>query len=290
MQESTPENSNTEKVRTLNDAASEYISSSWFSDLSEETKKQYVRFINFFDRRRFNRPIKTFTAKDADGFYMEVRNSTSDRTAQYFVSVWRVIFRYAEINGWVDRNPWSIIRVRGVSSRRTKWSREQVALFVDTAESHGDLILAAFIQLLYDTAQRPTDILEADDWILVDNQWFLRITQNKTGAEVCIPFSERAWVLCGCPQPGTRKTLLGCDLTLNTLRKRFNALKLTANLPTNLQMRDLRRTAITEMGETGSTDDQMQAVSGHKNRETLTIYSVPTTQKTKEVFERRFKE
>ena len=273
---------------TLNDAAIEYLGSSWFSDLAPATKGQYRRYINILDRRRFNKRLHLFRAKDADELYMEVRDGHTLRISQYFVSVWKVIFRYAEINGWVDRNPWDVIKVKGTPARRTTWTREQVATFVETAANIGDVILAAFIQLLYETAQRPTDILEISEWFPLDNQWYVRIIQNKTGAEVVLPISDWAWALCGCPQPGDRDTLIGTTLGLTGIRPRFNHVKKIVGLPKEVQIRDLRRTALTELGELGSTDDEMQAVSGHTDRNTLNVYSVPTVTKAQNAFNRRF--
>ncbi len=50
-----------------------------------------------------------------------------------------------------------------------------------------------------------------------------------------------------------------------------------ASLPSNLQMRDLRRTGATEMAEAGATNAEMRSVTGHKTMDVLSIY-VRTTQ------------
>jgi len=40
---------------------------------------------------------------------------------------------------------------------------------------------------------------------------------------------------------------------------------------------DLRRTCITELGETGASDSELVSVSGHKDRQMLKIYSLTAT-------------
>jgi hypothetical protein len=39
---------------------------------------------------------------------------------------------------------------------------------------------------------------------------------------------------------------------------------------------DLRRSGLTELGEAGATDDELRSVSGHKTREMVAAYVLPT--------------
>ena len=49
-----------------------------------------------------------------------------------------------------------------------------------------------------------------------------------------------------------------------------------AGLPTDLQFRDLRRTAATDMGKHGATDDELRGVTGHRSRGVVAVYVQPT--------------
>jgi len=271
--------------------AQEYLKSSWFKEKSVNTQTQYEYYINMYDGRKLAVLASEFKAVDADNMYQYIKNTKGLRSAEYFVSVWKVVFRYAELNGHVDRNPWTVVRLKGSKPRRQRWTRDQVEAIIKEALSRRDVTLAAFVQLLYDTAQRPSDILTIDLWYKVNNQWYIDLTQNKTGSEVIVPISDTAMDLCGRPEPASRKFLLSFDIkTLNALRRSFNNIKDFLNIPKELQLRDIRRTAITEMSERGATDDEMRTVSGHKDSSMLPVYSVPTILKAQAMFDRRFKE
>lgn len=47
-----------------------------------------------------------------------------------------------------------------------------------------------------------------------------------------------------------------------------------ARFPSYLQIRDLRRTCLSEFGDSGATDDELISASGHATRQMLNVYSV----------------
>jgi hypothetical protein len=58
-------------------------------------------------------------------------------------------------------------------------------------------------------------------------------------------------------------------------RHEFAQLHAAAELPTDLQVRDLRRTAATELGAARATDDEIRAVTGHTSRGIVAVYVRP---------------
>jgi hypothetical protein len=58
-------------------------------------------------------------------------------------------------------------------------------------------------------------------------------------------------------------------------RHEFARIRTEASLPNDLQFRDLRRTALTNAGDNGATDDELRALSGHMSRDVLSVYVVP---------------
>jgi integrase len=57
----------------------------------------------------------------------------------------------------------------------------------------------------------------------------------------------------------------------------FRRLRAIAGLPADLQARDTRRTALTEAGDGGGTDSQLQSLSGHRNRQSVASYVHPSS-------------
>lgn len=62
----------------------------------------------------------------------------------------------------------------------------------------------------------------------------------------------------------------------SAFQHRFADIRLAAGLPFNLRFADFRRTAITDIVESGATDDEARAVSGHKDRNVLARYAPPS--------------
>jgi len=77
--------------------------------------------------------------------------------------------------------------------------------------------------------------------------------------------------------------------TLNEIHKLINEVKEEANLHQELQVRDLRRTAIVEMVEEGVDLVNIMQVSGHQSVQSVRPYLVNTFSGASNALERRFK-
>ena len=67
----------------------------------------------------------------------------------------------------------------------------------------------------------------------------------------------------------------------------FARIRALAELPAELQFRDLRRTAATELGTAGATDDEIRAVTGHRSRNVVAVYVRPDDRMAKAVQRKR---
>jgi hypothetical protein len=106
------------------------------------------------------------------------------------------------------------------------------------------------------------------------------ITQSKRGARVRVPVMQetRRWIE-ETPRTSTRiivSEATGRPFSTFHFGHEFARIRKAAGLPHDLQFRDLRRTALTEAGDSGATDDELRAMSGHTSREVLSVYVVPT--------------
>lgn len=62
---------------------------------------------------------------------------------------------------------------------------------------------------------------------------------------------------------------------------------MAANLPMKLQLRDIRRTVLTDLANHGATDTEIMAYSGHKSRESLMPYVRISTQQARNAANKR---
>lgn len=111
----------------------------------------------------------------------------------------------------------------------------------------------------------------------------------------CVP-SIRRWRLARLPTflppQKVQEVLDSCDRTTPIGLRDFAILMILANahqfrkvvrriadqagIPAGLTFMDLRRSGLTELGEAGATDDEIRSVSGHKTREIVAAYVLPT--------------
>ena len=73
----------------------------------------------------------------------------------------------------------------------------------------------------------------------------------------------------------------------NNVSRIFRKIKVAANLPSRLQLRDIRRTVLTDLANHGATDTEIMAYSGHKSRESLMPYVCINTEQARNAANKR---
>jgi hypothetical protein len=88
-------------------------------------------------------------------------------------------------------------------------------------------------------------------------------------------------------------SLVICELTNQPYNKNnYNVLafdiKREARIPLELQLRDLRRTGLTEAANHDATDSELMSMGGHKRKESLRPYRLNTRQQAENGMRKRF--
>ncbi|WP_158933111.1 tyrosine-type recombinase/integrase [Acidisphaera sp. S103] len=164
----------------------------------------------------------------------------------------------------------------GVRPRKEVWEPEQIERFIE----HAPPRLKVAAGLLFYTAQRPSDVMVMDWGTFVRKDdgklWVDLIDQSKTGELVRVPVHKRLSVILR--DAPTRSGLLvpspkaGDEWEYRNFARAWDgAMKKAGLADLGLQRRDLRRTAMVRMAESGATDAQIAAVSGHSIEQTRRI-------------------
>jgi len=274
------------------EAVEAYTSSTWFLELASKTQNDYLYYLNYAGKL-LPKTIKDVTPLLTDKIYLKVKNAKGERTALYVCSVMRRLWNYLYRMGHVPSVPWAQMGIKNnLKARTTIWDQADVEAVIDKAHSKGLLGLALFVSLAYDTAQRPSDILSLT-WDNIKEDTALSIDQQKTGASVCVPFTDRSKGLLQERRdklPDTKmvvSTKTGLKFHLTNLHKEFIMVRNELGLSQSLQLRDLRRTALTELGNAGATEDEIMAVSGHKSRQVVSVYVKKTDQQAMNAMNKR---
>lgn len=105
------------------------------------------------------------------------------------------------------------------------------------------------------------------------------ITQRKTGTKVAAPVSHEMHAVLNSMSRSAIQAVVaegtGHPYKSSYFSHEFARIRSLAGLPDYLQAPDFRRTAATELGQAGATDDEIRAVTGHKSRGIVAVYVRP---------------
>lgn len=279
----------------------DYLNSRKFThDLAVSTQKSYRAYINELlefeleKKRKFgDLPFKKIKPGHVDVLYEKLRvgKNGQDRLthANAIMRVARLVFNIAS-RKYDFTNPFSNPKMKTTRARRVVWTDEQIALACKTAIEHGRKSLAIAIMLGIETGQRVGDTRSLK-WDCYKDGIFT-FEQSKTGAQMNIPASDVLISLLEDMEiePGREiviheETDKPYDKWL--ISKTFLRVKKWADLPKELQLRDLRRTAITQLGDAGATEDEILSISGHADRSILDVYSQRSKAKAQAAIRKR---
>lgn len=266
-----------------------YRNTQAFIQLAPNTKKSYEEAMNFSLESIGMHNARGIRPRQVDSWYKELCANGKQTKADHTIKILRVIWNVALRAEYVDMNPFMRMKMKAYTPRRVLWTSDQVDLFIEQAESMGHSNVGRLILFCYHLCQRPGDMI-ALTWANYDRDTgLLTFEQQKTKAIVSIPVTDRikGWLdaFYGSHYP-TDKILSG--YTPIEFSHMYCVIRRAAGLPETLQMRDLRRTGITEMIEAGVSDRHIMTVSGHNSPLSIKPYHVNTVPMASDAMEKRF--
>lgn len=277
-----------------------------FKDNSENTKRNYRQIIdrllgwNLGD----GKPFSDVLVEDVDYQYAQkIFQVVEDRVTTNNARVTIIRLRAAWAEGrrlnLATTNPFGDLKIPKGHVRRVMWTPDQVKDMVDFCDANGKISIGTIITICYEWMQRPVDVrlLKWNDFDKVNN--VAEFAQKKTGAEMRIPVTvgiEKRLKLHSkhnsddfiLREEGTLKPYTADRLTkvFSDMRKDSGLLPKVRDkgkkkpdgsyVYTDVRLADLRRSGVTHGSECGCTHDELMAISGHKNINSLMVYSVLT--------------
>jgi len=273
------------------DAVDKYFRTRHFASLSTSSQKGYEACLISFGRMSImgKRLANVNTTKINVLFCTEMYDTwesvTSTSNANHNARVFSVLMNYLVSLDLIPANPMARVKKRTSTPRSVIWTHEQVIEFLNTAFTKFEWRNIGLIVLMcYEWGQRPIDIRNLR-WEDVDlDKRVVKITQSKRGAVVKLPIPDNIFdMLCEQRkdwdfQPYVVPYHRASDgsyrpLTVYNMTSLLSEVKATAELPDDLRVGDLRKTAIVQMIESGVDHLAIQSVSGHKNVASLNPYN-----------------
>lgn len=284
----------TKKEGRVGSLIANYMLSSDYTILATVTKLAYKQGLMSWASRRIggvefhNAKVEQLSVPMCQRLYEQAVQEGSLESAHKTVVYYRIAFNWGIRHGYSTFNPFSHVRTKKGKGRKIMWERKHVMAFLNTAFSRWEWRNAGILfYCLYEWGQRVSDILKLK-WPQIDlKDRMVTITQSKRGATVKLPISdglhsvlEQQWKDFPCRHlVAPRMRRVGAEwkaydvLAINSI---FHKIAEAAKLPKDLQLRDLRRTAITETIENGADMLTVMMLSGHRSVASVSPYFVHT--------------
>jgi len=291
----------------LRQVLAHYYKTGQFNSLSLHTQKTYTYGFNkicvtkMFGRELGDITLKYLTPTHCTELYETWVKQVSVDNANQLSRIFSVLINFCISLGLMDKNPMSMVKKRSHEPRSVVWTQEQVELFVETAFSKFEYRNIGLLALLcYEWGQRPVDI-RLLKWSSIDfDNKMVTIKQTKRGATVQLPIEGKLdellsqqkedWGFQDYVLPYQRPSDGAYGVIEHfQVSALANEVKALCGLPRDLQMGDLRKTAITELIRSGVDQLAIMSVTGHRNVQSLNPYNKHNFNTAKSALEMRKK-
>lgn len=269
---------------TVQDLVKSYINSIDYAKLSPKSKEDYVYYLKRWAGDKathatlYASRLQDITAPMAQRIY-EGNAAHSVSLANHVLAVYRLLFSYAIRNGFTTFNPFKAVKRQTDRPRRVVWEREHIKSFMSVAfSSYETRSLGLIVYAAYVAAQRLGDMrmLKWSSYNLETG--VLSLEQSKRRARVSIPLAKdlQDMLRQQHAEVGWQQWMMPTSkmqpYTLHGLSKAGLLVMERANLPKELRLMDLRRTAVSEMVGAGVALTNIMSLTGHATPQSLTPY------------------
>lgn len=244
-----------------------------YKSLAPRTKVDYSKVMDYLlDIVGEDDPAKMIKR---DVVEAQMANLHRKRFANEVPAMLSRLFEHGITIGWLDKNPAKGVEKIKTGEGHKPWPDALVEAYTEAATGVDRIIF----ELAIGTGQRIQDVLDMK-WSDVEGDG-INVTQNKTGAELFIPFTDRlASFLAETPKTGffIATTERGTAMHYNTAEQRFRKIR-KAIKAEGYVMHGWRYTAAHHLALAGCTDAEIAAITGHRSLEMVQKYSRKTGQR-----------
>jgi len=253
-------------VTSYADVLDAYFASSRWASLKPGSRRTYRSVINTVSSMTLDglNPLRTISCVTdinvayGEKLYAALIATNSINYANAAINILSAVWDCAIYMELLTKNPFSGIRLLQAPSRSVRWTPNDVRTFIDTADAFGIPSIGTIALMAYELCQRPIDCRSLR-WSAYNDEAFF-IQQAKTGAAVKIPatpaLSQRMTMIAGRSNQQPDDVIAPYEV---------------------MKLSDLRRSGATVLGESGCSEDEIRSITGHKSRQIVSTYVVPTS-------------
>ena len=282
-----------------------YVTTDNFSSLAPNSQKSYDNTMSYIVNTYIHNnlfgsiKIKNLTALHCTDAYQKWVKDVSASKANQCSRILSLLLNFCISIDIIKNNPLSTIKKTKHVPVSVVWTNKQVEKFLDSAFSNFDWRNIGLIALMcYEWGQRPNDI-RLLEWDNIDfDSAKIIIKQSKRGATVELPIEDKILDLLRQQQVdwGFQRYVVPYQrpadgayrpLTRTQIPHLTNEVKKHSELPLELKIGGLRKSAIVEMIDAGVDNLQIMSVTGHQNISSLGPYQKHTYSSAKSALDRR---
>ena len=232
-------------------------------------------------------PAMAIRPRHADRIYALIVEANGAAAGHYATRFARRVWKWAARKELVDQNPWREMELKGLPKRTGLWTAAQVADVVAAAEAAGRPSIGLATLLGYWLGHRQADVLNLT-WTALEAGM---VETRKTGRVLPIDVSaypELEAALAGERRSSTHVVVreavqrkgappaIPQPYQRHTFGHEWRMIAAKAGIPPELQFRDLRSTALTELADAGADIIPMSTHGGHETLQINRRYARPT--------------
>jgi site-specific recombinase XerD len=282
-----------------------FLASERFGELQDNTKRDY-RWITrkvlsplmLGTRELGSYPAMAIRPRHADSIYSLVKEDRGHSAAHYACRVARRIWHWGARREMVDPavNPWAGMELRGIAQRQQRWTVEQIEAFRAKAKELDRASVALSVSIAYWLSHRQADVLGLT-WAALDAG---AVESRKTGRTIPVDVGAYPELAVELAAERARQKLSGTPSThvvvyeatkrpwsRHVFGHEVRRIARAAGIPDDLQFRDLRATALTELSDAGVDVIPMSTHSGHQTTQMARRYSRRTAEQFRNAAEQR---
>lgn len=237
-------------------------------------------------------PARSIEPYHADEIHERLKSGgkTGNRlaTANAAMRAARRMYSLALRKRLVDINPFAKMDLPGTGGNTRPVERPEVERFIAAADRIGLPSIGTAAMIAFEFCQREGDVI-ALGWSQYRPGAEMQIRQHKTGQMIWVQLFDaegelfpgligrlndtprRGTLIVMRDRPAAKGVFAPYDEHL--FRKHFRVVRKAAGLPDDFTMMACRHGGLTELGDAEATDQEMQAMGGHKTRGMLSVYS-----------------
>ena len=264
----------------MHEIIDEFYKSPRYNDLSERAKIQYDYVTKKFGGYIIynGKPFVDYRADHVDNsvvdyLRMVLEHEYARATIRQVFSVFSSIWQVAKRSGRVWDNPFRDFPIKLNNQRDLTYSRDEVYRCIKASKERGFLVLARYILFCYFTGARPWSDLRELKWsnvITVDGVTVFSFRIKKNSTDIMIPLPKELRDELDIIKSTTNSEYIFVDAdnsrpAQQRMQREFEIIKEETGINSKLQMRDLRRTMVTELVMGGASDQEVTALTGWKS-------------------------